>query len=376
MKNKVTAAVFCLLLFGFTAWSLFKPDVRFSERENRMLAARPEWSAAGLFAGTFTREYEEYITDQFPERDSWVSLKVLAERLSGRKETNDVYFGKNGYLLEKFPASDYRSEQAVKNKKALRVFLEQMQNRFGEERVKAVLVPGAASVLTEQLPFMAVPYPEQEELACWREEMPGILDLSGIREENTETGLYYRTDHHWTTEGAYEAYRLWASDMGFEPAETGEFAWETLSEEFLGTVYSKAGYPGMKPDAILAPRFSGEDAVRVEYDRDGQKKESLYERKHLETKDKYAVFLDGNHSLADIHTSVENGRTLLLVKDSYANCFVPFAARHYERILVVDLRYFNMDLEAFLREEQVTDVCLLYQFHGFVEDRNIYKLNR
>ena len=115
---------------------------------------------------------------------------------------------------------------------------------------------------------------------------------------------------------------------------------------------------------------------QVSYDGLPKVYDSLYNLKALEGKDKYAVYLDGNHGLTVINreSAEPAGRCLLIVKDSFAHSFVPFAANHFDTVYMVDLRYFNMGIDGFMEENGVTDLLVLYQIPGFSTETTVSKL--
>ena len=100
-------------------------------------------------------------------------------------------------------------------------------------------------------------------------------------------------------------------------------------------------------------------------------RDTLYQDEFLEKKDKYSYFLGGNHPQVEINTSTKNGKVLLLIKDSYAHCFVPFLAAHYETILMLDPRYLVTDVAALAQEKGVTDLLVLYNLPNFAVDKNV-----
>ena len=93
----------------------------------------------------------------------------------------------------------------------------------------------------------------------------------------------------------------------------------------------------------------------------------------LEKKDKYELFLGGNYAKAVLRTGVENGKHLLLVKDSFANSLVPFLCGDYETITMVDLRYCREKIQPLA--DEADDVLVLYEITNFAADGNLFKLN-
>lgn len=385
-KYGVSAGFLGCLFLGCAA-SFLMPDREFSQTENRYLQQKPEFSWEGLLDGSYGKAYEAYLGDQFPLRDRFVELKTGAERLLGKEDVNGVYFGKDGYLLEKFDREDLETEQMEKNLEQLAAFLETESCRLGEGRVRALLVPSASWILQEKLPFLAAPY-DQGEIT---DRLAGLLggdsllvDGETALSEHREEEIYYRTDHHWTMLGAYEGYRAWALSMGFVPWEREDFERETVSRDFYGTVQAKVNWK-TEPDRMERWTPGRRMEYRVFYDGSGESAEGMYTDSALDTRDKYRFYLDGNHGLTEIRTEgaadgdgkeTGSGRRLCVIKDSYANSFVPFAVNHYETTFVLDLRYFNGNLGEFLEQEKITDILVLYRIPGFAAEESIWKLGR
>ena len=385
-KFGVSAVFLSCLLLGFLA-SAVLPDRSFSQTENRYLQQKPAFSWEGLTDGSYGEAYEAYLGDQFPFRDRVVELKTAAERLLGREDINGVYFGKDGYLLEKFDRENVETELAEKNLKLLAAFLESESGRLGEDRVRALLVPSASWILREKLPFLAAPY-DQGEIT---DRLVGLLggsrlltDGEAALRECRDEEIYYRTDHHWTVLGAYEGYRAWALSAGFVPWEREDFERETVSRDFYGTVQAKVNWK-TEPDRMERWTPGRQISYQVFYDGSGEDRGSLYTESALETRDKYRFYLDGNHGLTEIRTEgasdgdgreAEAGRRLCVIKDSYANSFVPFAVNHYETAFVLDLRYFNGNLGEFLERNGITDILVLYRIPGFAAEESLWKLER
>lgn len=377
MKDKITIVVFVALVFGITAWSLAEKPKAFSEKENRYLAEQPEFSLDALWDGSFTKEYETFITDQFPIRDQWIGFKTAAERLRLRQDGNGVYFGRDGYLIGMYGRDVFESTQARKNVASLAEFVKGQAESFTPEHLQVLLVPTASQVLKGKLPAFAAPYDQGEFVAQVKEQMPEeyLLYAEPALAEHSDEYVYYRTDHHWTALGAFYAYQEWCGAAGIPAYTAGDFTVEEASEEFYGTLDSKVNTK-VDADSMYLYHLKEGREYALEYDRDGEIRDSLYDYSVLGTKDKYRVYLGGNYGEVDIHTSLANGRTLLVVKDSFAHSFVPFAVNHYERVLMVDLRYFNMPISEYIEENGVTDILVLYNLANLAEDKNLGKIVR
>lgn len=371
--SKITTVVFCALIGGISLASLIAPTRAESETENRSLAQMPEFSLKSLFSGDFSKGYEEFITDQFIFRDSWIAAKTTAEKLLGRRESNGVYLAKDGYFID---GTIPDSEQAEKNLGYLTTFAEDFNGKYN---LKILIVPTASLILSDKLPYGA-PVWDQTAYLDRISELSGAIDVRNKLEEHSNEYIYYRTDHHWTADGMYLAYTSLCESLGIVPLQPNEIMRTTLSDGFLGTVIAKVGIK-TTPDTLIDLTSKSQPSVHVSYNFGVNESDSLYVSEKLSTRDKYGVYLGGNPAIADISTSVKNGRVLVMAKDSYAHCMLPLLANHYERMIVIDLRSFNGGLETYLdtlKSEgvEVDDVVVLYSASGFANDRSIFWMKR
>lgn len=365
----LTAAALVGLL---TVLDLVNEERTFSQTENRILASRPEFSVQSLFSGEYTSDYENYVTDQFVARDGWIGLKTYADLALGKKEVNGVYLAGNGEFIEQHKAEEIDEAQVQEKIALLQALVERYEDSDKIDQVKVLLAPTADNVLTEELPAFA-DYYDQTRLLDQVKETVGeehFVEVLPVLEAHHEEYIYYKTDHHWTTLGAHYAYQEWAADMGLTPVSFTKEDAVTVAEEFLGTLHSKVNIAA-SPDTIQVYGPSLEKEYSVYYDLGNQGKTSIYEKKHLDTKNKYGYFLDDNHGFVQIETGVDNGRTLLVIKDSYANCFVPFALEHYETVCIIDLRYCNMRLYQLIDQwtrDGNADLLVLYNVIHFIQE--------
>ena len=389
MINKKEArwlcGVFILIWMAVTAISLFAPEKVFSKTENRYLQTRPDFSWKALKNGSFGEDYEAYIADQFPGRDSFVTVKTYAERARGMMDMSGVFFGRDGYLLENDGLSLIENAQAQKNVESLMSLIDS----YGQEMtsVSVLFVPSGSSVLENKLPAFAPVYSQEKWICHVYDQIESLSSYGGnIRLiqvfdsllARQEDGIYYRTDHHWTTGGAFTAYVQWAKSLGLTPFLEEDFNIETVADDFYGTLYSKVHAFG-KADSIqmYTPKNTAIHQVMTLSGISDAKRE-LYDFDALKTWDKYAFFLGGNYGLAKIETTGSNGvtdktRRLLVVKDSFANCFIPFAALHFEETYVTDLRYTNMDVSKIIEDYGITDILILYNVKNFSEDKDVFQ---
>lgn len=367
------ALAILLLLFtgAVLAINLLTPRKAFSESENRMLQQFPTFSLQALGSGQFASQFESYLSDQFMGRDYWIGLKSDSDLALGKKESNGVYIGKDGYLMQKFvppPTGDLEEKL-----NAIQAF----DKAAPGLRKYIMLAPTAAAVLEDKLP----PYVSgEDEKVYWekiKNSLPGNIqniDVSQALETNKDQPIYYKTDHHWTTKGAFLAYRELGAPMGFTPKSEDDFNIRVVSSHFYGSLYSKSGFRRIQPDAIALYEPKMPETVSVNYVDEQRSSNSMYAMDNLSKKDKYTVFFNGNHGLIRITTGHTEGRKLLVVKDSYANSLIPFLTAHFSEIDVVDLRYYDENILQLAEERKIQDMLILYNMITFAEDPSITSL--
>ena len=376
-----------IAVFGTTLAALFlgavlhKPT-EFSETENRYLGQRPKLTTVKLLDGSFMKDYETFITDQFPERSFFMGVKTAVERLRGRADDNGVYFGKEGYLFGKYDGALFESETAENNISAVAEFVKLYGDKFGKEHFRIALAPSSSEILKDKLPANAPVYNQTGFIDKVKREAGEdyVIDLGENLKKHADEYIYFRTDHHWTTLGAYYGYEAIAAGLGLEVQPLEKLKAETVSNDFLGTYDSKVNTGitgGVDADSITIYSSAEIDKAVMIWDNDKDKTfDSIYKMDALKGKDKYTVFFGGNHSVTDIKTENKTGKTLLIIKDSFAHNLAPFLIKDYDRIIMLDLRYFNKSLKKYLTENEITDLLVLYSTPDFAEDANIGRLLR
>ena len=360
MRNKIITSFFCLLLAVSALIGLLMPDRYYSEREKRTLTQKPKFTVADFISGKFSDNLESYLTDQVPLRDDRVTLKTYLELAVGKRESGGIYLCKDQYLMDKF--TSYSKKQLAANAAALA----DLQEKLAAEGVSmnTILVPVAAQVLADKLPAYA---PAADYAAIFQ-----VLTDAGVDTVNVWSTLaahsgeniYYRTDHHSTSLGAYYAYCAWRD---IEPAAY-EWTQEVLCDDFYGTTWNKVSLPSVPAEEITA--WYKHINRSVSYNNGQYETDSIYERKYLSGSDQYAVFLNSNQAQTVIEGSGKNGK-LLLIKDSYGNTFSQFPVEDYAEVHVHDLRFFKGDVAEYARETGITDALVLYGVQHFVKDTNL-----
>jgi len=365
LKKRVPSLVFLLFMGILTVLFFVLPKEEYSSSEKRVLEKAPEFSWSSLTDGSLGSSIERYLSDHFPGRKFFVGLNAYYELYTGRNGNSGIYQGKDGYLISTPVA--YSEETAVTNLSRFRDFAEKtrLPSSF-------LLVPSTGYVMEEQLPAVHAPYHDDAIFETAEKNLGSVslIDLRPAFLKSKDTSqLYYRTDHHLTTEGAYLMYTEFCKAQGLTPITSYEK--ETFSG-FYGTTYSRSGLWFTAPDDIALWSNQNRD-YQVTIEDAGEEpvsRDSLFFREHLEEDDKYPVFLDGNHSLVKIENPSAPEGTLLIIKDSFAHCMTTFLAQHYREIYLVDMRYYRLSLSDLVAEKGVDSLLFLYGVDNLVTDTN------
>ena len=367
LHNVLLAGVFLLMILLFFLINLLTPTREFSDTENRNLSQKPSFTWAALADGSYFSGLTDYYNDQFFARDGWISLKLREDSFLGRKESGGVYLCQNDYLMAKPAAPD---------PEALTANLDAVAQFAGEHpdiSMRMMLAPTAASILPDYLPKNAPVRDQLQDLTDVKSRLDGkvqFLDVAGPLKAHAQEEIYYKTDHHWTSLGAYYAFTANTGSLGIG-TPVSDYDIYTVTNGFEGTLSSKSGSHSVTDSIqIYVPKVD-DLGYYVTYS-DGQDKIcSIYRSDCLEVKDKYTVFFGGNHPLVEIQTTANNGRSLLVFKDSYANCFMQFLLPYYEKIVMVDPRYYYDSLDTILNSYGITDVLYLFCSDTFLTDSSL-----
>lgn len=374
--------MFFIFLIVGTLASIFHRQADYSETENRYLTKRPEFSWNTLLDGDFTNQYENYLSDQFPLRNQWIGLKILCDRTTLKQDSNGVYFAKDNYYIEKQNTSKFTSTQASTNIQSLKTFIEKQEKLLGNEHLRVAIIPTAAEILKDKLPPFASPYNQGILLKQLEASFPSpiFINMENVLKKHSKESIFYHTDHHWTSLGAYYCYSQWIQSLDLSPYPPDFFTKQVITKDFLGTMHSKLNIP-MPADSITLYKPRADFHYKLNYVIEKKESDSLYDMTALKEKDKYKIFLGGNHARIDITTSIKDtayaplkNSHLLIIKDSYSHSFAPFAVNHFEKTTLLDLRYFIGSVEDYIKENNVTDILVLYSTSNFVSDGNIKKM--
>ena len=365
--KRLPGVIFMVLLLGLAGKEALSHQRTYSPVEKRELQTRPEISITKVLDGRFQKKYESYLRDQFPGRDHWVSFQTDIELFMGKNEIHNVYIGKNHYLLEHYTEKEFDPQQISKNLQALEKFVGKAKQNAD---VHVMMVPTKSWVLREKLPAFAPHYKEQKFYDALQQKLEKedvLISVESVLDAHKEEEIYYRTDHHWTTLGAWYAYEQYTKAVGGDLQRAqGKKKFRCISKDFYGTTYAKINY-ARQADKIEI--YEPADKLRVVYNMGEKKTKTLYDVSFLKTADQYSVFTGGNQAVLEITGGIKNGKTLLLIKDSFANSILPFLAEDYEKLVVVDLRQLNVSGDRLLEMFSPTDILILYNSAQFAQDK-------
>ncbi len=363
--DRAICLIFSVFLGSFFLLNLFSPDRDFSPNENRYLQPLPSFSLSSLFSGSYTKSAEAYCSDQFALRDQWISMKAGTELLQGKQQNNGVFLCEDQRLLETFPgvdAADLDRRIAAVN---------QFSGRISAPVVLA-LIPSAGEIYKDLLPQGAVWSSQAAVIrSVYEKASMDTAELLTTLSDRKDEYIFYRTDHHWTSLGAFYAYQTLGKNLGYEPHEITYYTPETVSESFCGTAYSSSGFFWVKPDSMQ--RFTPDDLqLRInKYDGAAVTTGRLYENEMLQTKDKYRFFLGGNSPRVVIETGRDDLPSLLIIRDSYTDSLIPFLTEHFSRIHLLDLRYYLDPVSEYVSDNDIDKVLVMYSVDNFCTDKNL-----
>ena len=369
--------LFSVFFVGMFLLDCVTPDRTVSELENTTLTQRPKvtaqiLSSAGL--NRFFNDYTQYTKDQIPGRDAWISLQSFVETaLLQKTQSGGILLGDKGQMFDRTYGLVSSEERTLpRNIAAVASLAARCPGK-----VYVMVAPAASSIYPERVPAHAPLLQEESYLSQIQaavEQAGGVyLPLKDALSAHKDEYIYYRTDHHWTTQGAYYAYSELCGALGLEPFDRAAHTAVDVPD-FYGTFYSRARTWNAQPDTLTYYDLDNPLTIYTVtgpgMPTEGQTT-GLYDLDKLDVYDKYAAFLHGNNGLSRVEGDGE-GR-ILVIKDSYANSFVPFLTANYAQIDVVDLRNYNYGLDALIAENGYDQILVLYSFDSFKSDPYLYR---
>lgn len=365
----------------------------FSDTENRNLAEFPKFTFERLRTGDFIEELEEYLADHFPFRNEFMSLKTGALKVLGQDKIGDLYLGEDDYLLEEYNVTADTTNIPIKTLNRFYNLLPKGTN------MSLMLVPTSVEIYREKLPAFATNTSQKEvidyvyenidfnginvydylektkisfesycEIAKLKNEYASNIDTNLKKDFN----LYYKTDHHWTTFGSYLGFVSYMDYLGIKELDRVEF--QKITDDFYGTFYSKLIDNSLPRESMYKLKDDNIEYI-VKNIATNNATNTLYEDNWLEEKDKYSYFLGQNQALLEIENkSINNDKKILIIKDSYGNSMIPFIAKEYKYVYVIDPRMYRISVSDYVKEKGISEVLLIYNVKTIETDLGIVNL--
>lgn len=354
LHEKITVILFCVFLIMMTLFYLVLPKVQFSQAEKRYLEEFPQITWRDVSSGKWGDSLEKYMADHIPGRNFWVGLNAYIDLYTGRQVTKDVW--KIDSRLVEAPVKE--NDSAISSKM-------QSINRFADivdATVDLAIIPSAgwATGASEYRDKAII-----ESIYTLANADIQTIDMRSVFQSRED--LYYATDHHWTSAGAYEAYSAYMTSVEKAYKSAEEFQVETI-EGFQGSTYSRSAL-WLTPSETIE-LWKSDSQISVTNGECTDIHQDVFYRERLQEADKYTVYLDGNHSIVRTYNPNGSGK-LLVVRDSFANCLGCFLAESYEEVVLVDLRYYKQPVSDLINQENFERVLICYSLSNFIMDANL-----
>lgn len=372
--KKLLAVLFAVIIVALPLITSFSKKSKFSEWENRELASLPTFTVDSVIDKSFMQGFDTYISDHFFGRNFWVQVKSNLELFTLKKENNSILLTKNGTLVEALEKPNERYfNQNIDG-------IIRFTQANPDAKVYAAVAPTSCDIYSDTLPYGKQTWSQKLQIDTFYSSLGKSaygIDIYSSLSSKKDQYIYYNTDHHWTSLGAYYAYHQIATVLDFKPYEKMQFDVEHAAYDFYGTYSSKSNI-SVDPDTIDLYKLAASDfsvtQVEINNGKEINVYNDMYFREWLKKKDKYSVFLGQVQPEITIKTNVQNSKKLLIFKDSFAHSLVPFLALHYSEIKLIDLRYTNQNYRDIVDVSNYDSVLLLYNIDSVVNNGNIAAL--
>ncbi len=370
MREKITSAIFIAILAAFFLLVMVFPKDKQAEiKENRPLAKMPEVSVKNIFAGSFTTDYEDYLTDNVGFRSFFVDFGTAVENIRGfqPKESGkiiDLPSGgqlvlNEGKIMEIFKANPEAKESYIS---ALKDYEKKI-----DANMYIMLVP--TQIEFDKSQYRPMSDNESDTIRDIYGSLSGFktVNVYDKLKANTDDYIYFRTDHHWTQRGAYLGYEAIMEAVGETPVPLKDLNHKKL-KGFLGYLYNQANVPEYSKYADDIEYFEGEENYRVKAQGPDENKNIVEYGAFIycppsdqNAPPLYSTFMGGDHALSEVTTNVKNGKTALIIKDSYANAVIPLLCNNYEKLVIIDPRSYFGTIEDLTKEHDF-DHCIVINY--------------
>lgn len=363
MKEKITSVIISTIIILVMIMFIFNYKLEFSYNENRYLAKLPNFNIDNLINNKYLDKLQDYFSDHFPFREKLINIRTNSLKLLNFKEINNVFIN-DKYLIEKY-IKPINTDKLIKKLNNI--------NKNINANMMVMLVPTSISINTSYIPN----YYENTQIDTLNYiydnlDMKTINVYNILNENKDKYQLYYYMDHHWTIYGAYYAYIKYCEENNINYYDLSNYNIYPVSNAFKGTIYSKVLKSTKNSDTIYKIEKDGME-YSIKYT--NKTTDTLYDDNYLDKKDKYSYYLSNNASIIEINTNSLSDDELIIIKDSYANSFIPFIVNHYKRVVVIDPRYYKESIIDYINKSKINNILFLYNLNTIDNDKFIYTID-
>ncbi len=412
--HQINVIGLCAVMLAGTLFMWFGKRPTYSEEEKRDLTKRPKFTVSSYLDGTFTSEYAKYFNDSVPLRSFFKHRIAVFRDHLGFTDDVEIHGGvparQDDQQAETLPAETLpaetvpgmaatesavsvtepmtteppEEEEDVDGEMTNNIFIVKdrglmlygggMQNgqnyagilnRYHEAlgsgvRVYSLVAPTSVSFyLPKKYSDMSASEPDNiDNINAYLDGVTPV-DAYTALESHKKEDIYMRTDHHWSSLGAYYAAEEFAKVAGVPFAPLPSYEKHTL-DGYVGTLYGYSGSSKLKDNPEEFTYYIPQNSYTCTYydtDMTNEREAPLFlNPENLDTASWYLVFMGGDERITHLKTDTHNGRKLCIIKDSYGNAMVPTLTGSFEDVWVVDMRYFDLNIIDFLQEQGITDL--------------------
>lgn len=333
-SNRMTAVLCAAVICTISLLTVLGDKAKRSQKENRDLAQAPDITLSGLYDGSTSKQLGTYTTDQFAGRSKWLVAKTAIQTELSESIVNGVYVSDERLLV-----TDLYSSDSVQISSNADIFSQYALDYDG--MVYFAAIPSSTGIYGDILPSHIVRKPESQSITEFYNVLsPKVrkIDAYNILKNLKDNYIYYRNDSKWTCYGAYCVYKTIIQKLGFLPTTYDKYNIEHVSDKFRGDLYNKT--LSKRPKCDIVDIYTPQDGAKITscscVHKDGTVSDSeVFDKELLDSDNMYSMYLGNPVPVIKIKTSAQNDKKILVIKDDYADCFIPFLTQHYSEITVI-----------------------------------------
>lgn len=361
MKKLNFIFVFLIMMtLGVFGLFFFSRKNSYSLLEDRHLTSKPTLHLSSLSNRSIIDALEMYYQDHFLFRSSFLEQGVKIQKLLGIYIQNQVYIGKDGFLLK----------QPVEVKKA-NTFIHKMNQFYKDHNdfnISLILLPSHVTVNPNKAPKTVSIFDEYRQMkSIYHQVTVNTIDVvPTLKNGLSDYEMFYHLDSNLTSYGAYYVYKEFTHLNDLQNIPIQEFEIEEVTNSFAGNLVKKTYTFSDKKDSIV--RFIPKEPPKLEVLYPDKTLTTFYDESALKN-NMYHYFLGKEVSnLVIINKSIQNQKEILIVKDESANAIIPFLTNHYYKVHVIDTKWYHSSMSEYLENNQeIKDVLWIYHMNGLDE---------